>query len=723
VSLKLTDLSNLKLDPQFAGRDTIIAPGPSPGVTLVVKGRPSFTRLRRISFGVVNLDPAVTYPSGHVWFDEIRATDVARDRGTAQRLSVTGRMSNLFNYGFNYNARDEDFLSVGETRGGGSRTNNYTATAGIDLHRFFEGTGIVLPVTLNLASSRAQPRYTAGDDVLRTGALAEASESRNDSRSYNVSYSRTWSERTNPLLRYTLGGITASLGQSRSENSNPTTASNTRSLAALVGYSISPRKLLPVPLPGTKAKLWPLPERFFWNYSLATRSDSTFERARDGSGRLVLRNAVEGRTAGIDFGADSRPIDPLHHQFSARRNLTLPEALREQWGFINFGKVVQWNQSMDTRYGVHAGRWVRPQLTWNGSYFQNNGPELSSDLSIRAVNNAQTLGFTWGLPFDQLAQRPVTTAARRDTLKWRPSTWARLLSHLGPVSMDGGLTRSSSYTRLTGTPRLVYLTGISIDPGLEPDSSGSVQARFGNAVTQNQELRGGARTRLALVAGASVQTHVDYMARRVTYNNLVNRLRRVQFPDLDFDFGKLPQVLGLKTLFTNPKMRSTYIRSRTTEFSNSETPTSIITSQEWRPLIGLTGDMRNGTRAELRVQHRSSENEYRHANTDIDVNLSRSYTKGQKVTVLGKQSTIKTNITLGLTGAYSRRKSETRQAGVDRPFNPVHEDRLNVNARGSYGFSTNVTGNAELGFSQTRDLQRDIIRRSVRVELRAQFTF
>jgi hypothetical protein len=91
--------------------------------------------------------------------------------------------------------------------------------------------------------------------------------------------------------------------------------------------------------------------------------------------------------------------------------------------------------------------------------------------------------------------------------------------------------------------------------------------------------------------------------------------------------------------------------------------------------------------------------------------------------VLGKQSTVKANITLGLTGTYSRHKSETRQAGVDRPFNPVNEDRLNINARGSYGFSNNVTGNAEVGFGQNRDLQRDIIRRSIRLELRAQFTF
>ncbi len=76
-------------------------------------------------------------------------------------------MSNLLNYTVNYNARDEDFLSVGETRGSGNRTSSYNATANLELHRFFAGTGIVLPVNIHLAGNRAQPRYTAGEDVVR----------------------------------------------------------------------------------------------------------------------------------------------------------------------------------------------------------------------------------------------------------------------------------------------------------------------------------------------------------------------------------------------------------------------------------------------------------------------------------------------------------------------------------------------------------------------------
>ncbi len=729
VQLKLTELSNLKLEPQYAGRDTIVAPGAEPGVTLVVKGRPSFTRLRRISVGLLNLEGTTVYPSGRLWVDEMRATDVARDRGRAQRLAISGRMSDLLGYNFTYNSRDEDFLQVGETRGTGNRTSSFAATTNFDLHRFFMGTGLVLPVTFSMSGNRAQPRYTAGDDVVRTGAIAEASESRSDTRNYAMSYTRTWSERSNPFLRYTLGGITANINRSSSENSNPSSVDTSHSTTAGVGYTISPRRLLQISVPGTRFRLWPLPERFYWNYGVSTRSSRTYDRRRDATGSLVLRNATVGRTAGIDFGADTRPFDLLHHQFQAKRNLTLPAHLREEIGFINLGRVVQWNQSFSSRYSANRGTWLRPQLSWNSSYFQNNGPELSPDLSLRAVNNAEAFTVNWTLPFDQLGVR--SRSAPRDSIKRAQPGWHGWLSRLGALSVDATVTRSSSYTRLTGTPTLGYLTGLSADPGLSADSTGPVRAGFGNAITQSQDWRTGARTRITLPRGASIQTNADLSVRRSAYNSLVNRTRRVQYPTLDVDYGKLPEVIGLKRLFVNPKLRSVFSRNRTTEFSNSPTPTNISTSTEWRPLVGLTGDLKNGTRAEFRIQHRGTEAQYRQvgnsistdANTDVDLSLTRSYTRGQKVSFLGKANTVKTNITLGLTGAFSRRKSETRQAGLDRPFNPVSEDRLNVNARGSYGFSTNVTGNAELGFSQTNNKQTDIVRRSVRVELRAQFTF
>src|SRR5262249_10928305 len=143
----LTELSNLKLDNAFPTKDPIDyeVPGSRPGTTLIVHGRPSFTRLRRISVGVLN--NANTDASGQLWFDELRAVHIAKDVGTAGRVQVDGKMANLVRYNVSYNERGADFVTVGENRGTGTRTSQLSTNTGFDLHRFFEGTGIVLPIT------------------------------------------------------------------------------------------------------------------------------------------------------------------------------------------------------------------------------------------------------------------------------------------------------------------------------------------------------------------------------------------------------------------------------------------------------------------------------------------------------------------------------------------------------------------------------------------------
>jgi hypothetical protein len=110
-------------------------------------------------------------------------------------------------------------------------------------------------------------------------------------------------------------------------------------------------------------------------------------------------------------------------------------------------------------------------------------------------------------------------------------------------------------------------------------------------------------------------------------------------------------------------------------------------------------------------------------NTDINLNLSRSFTQGQKVSMLGRETTVRSTITMGLSASYSRASSETIRKGALLAQLPSDEGRLSVRGTGSYGFSNNVTGNAALGFLQTNNYVSDIVRRSVTVELRASFTF
>jgi hypothetical protein len=181
-----------------------------------------------------------------------------------------------------------------------------------------------------------------------------------------------------------------------------------------------------------------------------------------------------------------------------------------------------------------------------------------------------------------------------------------------------------------------------------------------------------------------------------------------------------------------PRLRTNYSRSQVTEYRIREsTPSSIATSSQWQPMLGVSGELKNQTRVEFKVERRVTVRENLEfgsslrtdRNTDVNLSLNRSYSRGQKVKILGRESTIKSSVQLGLTAAYSRVSGETRKAGSTQGQLPVDQDRLSMNGTGSYSFSNNVTGSVSLGFGQNRDIVRDAVSRNVRVELRAAFTF
>ena len=734
VDLALTELSNLKLAPDFPKTTQILyqAPGRNPGETYTVKGRPSFTRLRRVSFGLINAhrDPARTYDDGQLWFNELRATDVDRTAGRAQRFTMTGRLANLLSYNVNWNGRDANFVTVGQSLGSGNTTDQLSFGTSLDLHRFFEGSGIILPVRYQFSRNASRPRFTAGDDVVRTGALAEASETSNETRTWATNYSRSWGDRSNPFLRYTIGGIGASATLTEAENNSPTTVTRNRSFAAAVSYNLSLRRLLTLRVPGTKLNFHPLPEQAFWNYSLNTNRATTFDRVQDSTGTLRQRSRIDGRQATIAFGMTSRPVDMLTHQIQGTRNLTLRDDLLEKVGFINLGRVVNWRQSFNSRYQVRASPWLQPVLGWTSNYNQNNGPELSPDLSMRSINNNQSYNLSWSLPFDQLGTPPRRSPADT-TAAAGPALWKRLLGRLGAVATDASYSQQSAFSRLTGTPNFLYLTGLSSDPGLAADSTGRVRAVLGNQAVTSSDWRTSARGSLRLPATAVLSTRVEFTSRESDANGVTRRTDSSRFPDLDLQYGDLTKLIGLNQFLNNPRLRTSYNRSRSTDFVNSSDPTGVSTSSQWQPLIGVNGEFRNGTRAELKIERRVTQRENLQngrsvatdRNTDVNLSLNRTYSKGQKVTVLGRETTIRQTVTLGLTAVYSRRSGETVQQGLARPQLIINEDRLSVNANGSYGFSQNVNGGITLGFGQTRDLDKKIVRRNVRVEMRASLTF
>src|SRR4029077_978682 len=101
-----------------------------------------------------------------------------------------------------------------------------------------------------------------------------------------------------------------------------------------VTYQVALRSLAPMPMPFTKTRLYLLPERLYWNYAVsATQSNAYTQLAANDS--IVPSIGQNGRAAGINFGADARPVDLLTYHVDGQRNLALDGVRLDHIGFIN----------------------------------------------------------------------------------------------------------------------------------------------------------------------------------------------------------------------------------------------------------------------------------------------------------------------------------------------------------------------------------------------------
>jgi hypothetical protein len=746
VQAVLPEISNLKLRPDFPGNASTILYRTAfggPGDSVIIKGRPSFTRLQRISFGLINQHAGPDtvgrgYTRGQLWFDELRATDVAKDVGIANRVNVGGRLGDVVGYNVAWNSRDADFLSVGETRGTGSRSTALAVTGTLDTQRFFAGSGITLPISYVYSQNTSKPRFTAGDDVIRTGAQQEASTSRSQSRTYTTSYNRTWSPRSNPLLRYTVGGLTANGTRTESDNAGPSGVSNGSATSANVNWGVQPRALLAIPMPFGKAKFYPLPERVRWNYQLNQTRNTSYTRPLGAPDELQLSSDVSGRTASLDLGADTRPFDLISHHIEAHRALSLSNVPLDHVGFFNLGRTTSWSQNLNTRYALQAGPWLRPSVQWS-SNFASRADLQSENLSVHSYANGQNAQLNWTLPFEDLrmsGRRAATTPSPADTVhraaRGGPRlTWRTLLARLGNIATDAQVNRSSGYSRALGSPGLMYLFGLKNDASIA-DTSGRLRAAAGNSATSGVDWRASASSRIPVMFESSVAWRAGVGDRSTTTNGVVTRSTDSRFPDIDVNYGKVADAVKLTRFIKQPLLRTSWVRSSSNDYQGTaDNLVGHSRSDDFHPLISLRGNLKNGTTVDLSTNVRSTVREvYQYGtssvadkNTDFTLNLNRSYTQGQKVAFLGKTSTVRSSVTLGLATVYSHHTGSTLTSGNAAATRLINDSRLSITGNGSYGFSSTVTGSAVLGFSQTHDNTLNIVHRSVRVEVRTQFGF
>ncbi len=248
IEIDLTELSTIKELPEYqvwtdsAKTEYIHVKHLDDRTRLIVKGRPALRNVRTLVAGVKNMHhselgmPAETTGpfNGQVWINELRLSNVKKDKGIAMRARLDVTWADLIRFNGEMNKMDADFHNVSTRFGDGDNqiSGNFNTTVQVD--KFLPAKlGVSIPVSLNYARNEATPKYIPGTDVEVTDALPDTTitkiESVREKQGYSVGFSVN-SRSQNFFVKHLLSSLRAnySRNQSFSRDSRTKRADNTQ---------------------------------------------------------------------------------------------------------------------------------------------------------------------------------------------------------------------------------------------------------------------------------------------------------------------------------------------------------------------------------------------------------------------------------------------------------------------------------------------------------------
>ena len=182
INVVLDELAKTKLDKYFQGDSISGYPvyfrkdPANPEKYYKVVGRPN---LRNINFIIIGARNAGSFPlqNMEIWLDEMRVTDVERDKGTAMRLMADLSLADVATFRAQWEVTDADFRRIEDQFGSGSTTEKQQYRVGINLHKFLPSSwGFQIPISGGFVKSKNVPKYFYNSDQLtkyKTSGIGE----------------------------------------------------------------------------------------------------------------------------------------------------------------------------------------------------------------------------------------------------------------------------------------------------------------------------------------------------------------------------------------------------------------------------------------------------------------------------------------------------------------------------------------------------------------------
>jgi len=677
-----------------------------------VRGNPTLSRVQWLSVGVINADSLEFEPvSGEIWVDELRVTDIRKEKGLAGDFSINAKLADLCNINFNFKKQDSEFRNLTTKKEGYNSTMSYQMSiSGIQVHRFLPYSfGYSLPLSFTYSRSLTLPKWKTGSDIILPKELREKEKTENVSKgiSFNPSFTKPTK---NWLLGLTLKRISTSFSYRTSSGTSLNRPVNKSSGYNITGgYNLSGIKelsfapfgwaktsLLPKSLTQTRFSLLPTSLNFSGN----VRRTKTYSVDNVG-------NVTETFTRDFDGGinAQASPINgiPLKYSMSTSRDISDSKTIKFSFNPKNakLGIERTFTETFSTNYSPKWFGFLDTRFSFESSYSENSDRTDSYNQGgTRRVTNRNTrqanITLNWERLFGSGGKKGEKKGISLNPLK----LLANLTKRIDPVGITYKKTGNFTRSGLLSRPPLVYRLGFTDKPKVERTgtSYSRDQVTFADAYNANSGIK---------VLGTKINVSYSKSIGRTKTSTGDTKNTSTTFPDFDFGWGNLGNIWLLKKFVHNLSYRFDYFkREDKSEKENTGELINEKTSEKISHKITLSRNWKSGVQTSLNInkdygtdqslqgvgRNRNATKNYKNS-VSLTNKYSFSAPHGIKIPLLRKIK-FKSTLSLSLNIALTSSKQERSVGG--QGYNTIQEgSQLSITASSGYSFSQQVTG----GFS------------------------
>jgi hypothetical protein len=688
-----------------------------------VRGRPALNRIRWFSLGVVNADTVNFLPaSSEVWVDELRVTDIRKEKGVKGKLDFTAKLAGLADLRVSFGKSESQFRSLTQKKEGTESTTDYQINVtGIQVHRFLPvSLGYKFPVSVSYTRTLNIPKWKRGSDIVLPKDLRDKEKTEAVTKTF--SFSPSFDHPTQHwLVGATLRRMSHSFNYRTSRKSsplNPLERANSTGISA--GYNVPlGRGLSLKPFGWLKGAL--VPKSFtqmsfsFLPTSVSVGGSMSEARSHRETNLGEIYNTMTRNFTG-NLNAQASPIKsiPITYNMTTARDIRDPKTVI--WSInpkeAKLGIETGYTESFSTRYTPAWLSFFNASFSFDSKYNENADKLDSYNLGgTRTVGNSNNRSASLTLDWQKIlgSEARQTGDKKSSFFTLNPLTVLRRLTRrLDAVKVSYRKNQSFSKSGLMGRPELAYRLGFTDIPGVGRKG----QAQSTDRVTEREDYS--AKSGLKLLS-----THMD-----LSYTRNVNRtvtateatkVTSTRFPDFGFALRNLGKLWLLKSFFTSLSYNFGYFKLVDERGSERTGETfSKKTSENFTPLASISMTWKRGIQSSLKITRKVATDENLRQqggnrsvtkSYDNSVNITNKYSfsapHGIKLPFL-KKLKFKSSLSISANVTLASRKTESSVGG--QGFNVTQDNgRISITSNVSYRFSSQVNGGVKIGWIDTND--------------------